>query len=285
MKKIVIKDYFQQEMENLRRTVVAPPSLLIIDGTDGDVGNQIYIRKKVEDFKSLGWPVEVAIPKDRYDFFYILDSSTHDCIIAQMPIAKRFNIDIKCEIPPEKDCDGLTIDSFVMPATVKGIIDYLDACEFPYSGKTAVVLGRSEIVGKPMARALLNRDMTVIQCHSKTPAIVRKDCLGMADLIVSAVGKSKFFSRREISSNAFVVDVGITRDENNHITGDFCELPQFCTSEGGSTPVPGGVGLLTRLGLIKNCVYLVKDKQPEQLAIEGWNKQAEQKMRLSEDTH
>ncbi len=270
MKKIVIKDYFKQEMENLRQTVVVPPSLLIIDATDGDIGNQIYIKKKVEDFKSLGWPVEVAVPEDDYTFNQLLHSSIYDCVIAQMPISKKFNIDVKRALPPEKDCDGLAIDSFVMPATVKGIIDYLDVCEFPYSGKIAVVLGRSEIVGKPMARALLERDMTVIQCHSKTPQEVREDLLEKADLVVSAVGKPRFFSRQNLKCNAFVVDVGITRDADNKISGDFQEISNRIGPCGGSTPVPGGVGLLTRLGLIRNCVYLVKDKQPEQLIIDGW---------------
>lgn len=287
MKQIIIKDYFQQEMENLRRTVVNPPSLLIIDATDGDVGNQIYIKKKVKDFQSLGWKVEVASPEDDFSLVQLCKSDLYDGIICQMPISKKFNTDIKRIIPTTKDVDGLTIDPLVMPATVRGIIDYLNTCEFEYSGKTAVVLGRSEIVGKPMAKALLERDMTIVQCHSKTPWDTAKTMMCEADLIISAIGKPHFFSRRDIKPSAFVVDVGISRSHDNKITGDFEEIPYFCSPFGAaSTPVPGGVGLLTRLGLIKNCVDLANpegiylgNQLPGQISIE----ECEQIMRITED--
>lgn len=288
MKKIVIKDYFEQEMENLRRTVTNPPSLLILDATDGDVGNQIYIRKKAEDFESLGWPVTIIKPVDREELAYYIEHNHADCVIVQMPIAERFNLDVKRLLPKEKDCDGLSIDPLVMPATVRGIIDYLDTCEFEYSGKTVAILGRSNIVGKPMAKALLARDMTVIQCHSKTPEQVRHDMMAYADLIVSAVGQPHLFSRRDISPSTFVVDVGISRDENNKIIGDFEEIPYFCHPFGAaSTPVPGGVGLLTRLGLIKNCVYLKNDEgiylESKQLPGQMTIEECEQVMRITED--
>lgn len=255
MKKIIIKDYFQQEMENLRRTVVNPLSLLIVDATDGDVGNQIYIRKKVEDFQSLNWKVKVVQPKSATDLYETLQGFKWTGVIAQMPISKKFNIDVKRTIPKNKDVDGLTIDSLVMPATVRGIIDYLDRCDFEYSGKIAVVLGRSDIVGKPMARALLDRNMTVCQCHSKTDQATMEYFLKQADLVVSAVGHPHLFERQQCPY-AYVIDVGINRIEGK-LCGDFDECPELASKLGSwATPVPGGVGLLTRLGLIKNCVDL-----------------------------
>lgn len=275
MKKLIIKDYVQQEMDKLRQTVVNPPSLLIIDATDGDVGNQIYIRKKVEDFQALGWPVKVIVPNDDYEFYSLLHDDKYDCIIAQMPVSDRFHINVVDELSPAKDCDGLTRQSLVMPATVRGIIDYLDECEFLYSGKTAVVLGRSEIVGKPMAKALLDRDMTIVQCHSKTPWTVESAFLQDADLVVSATGRARSIHRIDCPK-AIVVDVGISRAPSGKITGDFMEMEKYCKYGAWSTPVPGGVGLLTRLGLIKNCVDLVNRNQ---ISFEN-----EYQMRLLEDT-
>lgn len=118
-----------------------------------------------------------------------------------MPTAERFDFDIE-DIPSYFDCDGLTKNALVLPATVRGIIDYLDDCGFDYTGKTAVVLGRSDIVGKPMAKALLDRDMTVSVCHSKTNYIffITQIC---------ATGQPQSIYREQCES-AIVVDVGIS---------------------------------------------------------------------------
>lgn len=261
MKQINIKEYFKQEVEELRRATsgpdIEPPSLTIVDATDGDIGNQIYIKKKIEDFEALSWPVELVKPTDNDNSLWrILENIDTSSVIVQMPVAERFNFCIN-DIPNYLDCDGLTKDALVYPATVRGILDYLDACGFRYEGKTAVVLGRSEIVGKPMAQALLNRNMTVSICHSKTPVEVLDYLLRSADLVISAVGKPHFFSRKWCPW-AIVIDVGISRDpETNKVTGDFLEDSVLAAEKNvWSTPVPGGVGLLTRLGLMKNCLDL-----------------------------
>lgn len=281
MTQVNIKEYFNQEMDKLRRTVDNPPSLLIIDATDNDVGNQIYIKKKVEDFTSLGWPVKVKRPSDEEALKLMLEFAGKnrelDCVIVQMPTADRFNFLVNM-IPVDKDCDGLHPLTKVMPATVRGIIDYLDVCGFDYSGKTATVIGRSEIVGKPMTKALLERDMTVTQCHSKTSFKDMQLYANLSDLIVIAAGKPELLSRL-YCPRSIVIDVGINRI-NGKLIGDFEEIERYKLSEDAwSTPVPGGVGLLTRLGLIKNCLDLSSYKQ---ISIEQW--QAEQKMRLLEDS-
>lgn len=259
MNQINIKEYFKTEKEKLRLAVIEhdyePPSLTIVDATDGDVGNQIYIKKKIEDFKSVGWPVKVVRPKDKFDLRYLLtyDGLETDCVIVQMPTAERFDFDIE-DIPSYFDCDGLTKNALVLPATVRGIIDYLDDCGFDYAGKTAVVLGRSNIVGKPMAKALLDRDMTVSVCHSKTNYGDKEYLLRNADLVICATGQPQSIHREQCES-AIVVDVGISR-LNGKIVGDFVEDKNNIIGEAWSTPVPGGVGLLTRLGLMKNCLDL-----------------------------
>lgn len=263
MKQIMIKDYFNEELNRIKELNISL-SLLIVDVTEGDPANQIYIKKKVEDCSLLGWKVKVVKPKNDLELLtQSCEFPLYDCIICQMPLADNFTSDIKRLIPREKDCDGLSIDPIVSPATARGIIDYLDTCEFEYEGKTAIVLGRSEIVGKPIAKMLLDKNMTIIQCHSKTPIRKMFDLLYEGDLIISATGRPHLFSRREISPNTFVVDVGIAR-ENGKLVGDFDEIPYFCTPFGAaSTPVPGGVGLLTRLGLIKNCIDLKKWSKEE----------------------
>lgn len=258
MEQLNIKEYFKTEKEKLRRAVIEhdyePPSLTIVDATDGDVGNQIYIKKKIEDFESVGWPIKVVRPKDRFDLHYLLSYGLDtDCLIVQMPTAERFNFDIE-DIPSYLDCDGLTKNALVLPATVRGIIDYLDDCGFTYRGKTAVVLGRSDIVGKPMAKALLDRDMTVSVCHSKTSDGDKEYLLRNADLVICATGQPQSIYREQCE-HAIVVDVGISR-LNGKIVGDFVEDENNIVGDAWSTPVPGGVGLLTRLGLMKNCLDL-----------------------------
>lgn len=269
MKKIDIKTYFKQEKEKLRQPTSIVPSLLIIDATDGDVGNQIYIRKKVEDFKSLNWDVTVLQPRDQEEYEDLVHdtydprfSASYTSVIVQLPVSKRFTFK-NTDIHPLCDCDGLNPFSPVMPATVRGIIDYLDACGFEYEGKSAVVLGRSDIVGKPMAKALLDRDMTVTVCHSKSSKQDRDSIMMEADLIVSAVGKPHLFSRKDCIP-AIVIDVGINRNEDGKLCGDFDEDPEWLGGcfENWSTPVPGGVGLLTRLGLLKNCKELAEKQFP-----------------------
>lgn len=232
MEQLNIKEYFKTKKEKLRRVVIEhdyePPSLTIVDATDGDIGNQIYIKKKIEDFESIGWPVKVVRPNDRFDLHYLLSYGLDtDCVIVQMLTAERFNFDIE-DIPSYFDCDGLT--------------------------KKALVLGRNNIVGKPMAKALLDRDMTVSVCHSKTNYGDKEYLLRNADLVICATGQPLSIYREQCEF-AIVVDVGISR-LNSKIVGDFVEDENNIVGEVWSTPVSGGVGLLTRLGLMKNCLDL-----------------------------
>lgn len=262
MKEVNIKEYVKQEMDRLREPRQDAPSLMIIDATEGDAANQIYIRNKLKDFDALGWKAEVRRADTTEELKSTIESAKSEgwnSIIVQMPVAPgiEFTYDT---IPPSMDADGLASRSKVMPATVRGIIDYLDECGFEYKGKSAVVLGRSDIVGKPMAKALLDRDMTVSICHSKTHEQDKIYLLRNADLVVCATGQPQSVYRAQCP-DAFVVDVGINRvvlpDGKAKIVGDFVESEDRGPNEArASTPVPGGVGLLTRLGLLKNCIEL-----------------------------
>lgn len=253
MKLLNIKDYFDKGMEDLRQASIKHdiwPSLTIVDATSGDAGNRIYIRKKQEDLERLGWKCEMFYPRDTYDLNHFISYRVDtDGVIVQMPLDEKFkDFDIE-NVAPWLDCDGLTRNTKVLPATVRGIIDYLDDCGFRYEGKNAVVLGRSEIVGKPMAKALLEKDTTVSVCHSKTTEETKARLLREADLVIAAVGHPGVVTR-SMCPKALVVDVGINRVDGK-IVGDFVE-ERGPNEVRASTPVPGGVGLLTRLGLARN---------------------------------
>lgn len=260
MKQVNIKEYFNQEMQRLRDARLVAPSLMIVDATSGDAANQIYIRNKLKDFDAVGWKAEVRTASTTEEFKSVLNAAEAEgwsSIIVQMPVAPHieFTYDM---LSPLVDADGLAPASKVMPATVRGIIDYLDECGFGYEGKSAVVLGRSDIVGRPMAKALLDRNMTVSICHSKTPRGRKLELLENAHLVISATGQPGSLVREDCH-DAIVIDVGISRVDGK-ICGDFIENTIITEVTGAwSSPVPGGVGLLTRLGLMKNCLELANE--------------------------
>lgn len=260
-KQLNIKEYFQNEKDKLKTFAQEQHlsnriKLGIIDATaEGDTANEIYIKRKVGDFTAMGWQAEVIKTTDIQQGIQRAYLAHCNCIIVQLPTAEgiRFN---PMMIPPLTDCDGFNYESPCIPATPRGILDYLDDCHFNYKGKFAVVVGRSDIVGRPMVKELLNRDCTTTVIHSKTTADDKKYLLRNADLVVVAAGHPGVVTREDCP-NAIVIDVGINRGENG-LCGDFIESPDLTTDRVWSTPVPGGVGLLTRLALMKNCVDLTR---------------------------
>lgn len=261
MKQLNIKEYVAAGKEKLKAANLGDKIKLgIIDATRADdEANAIYMQRKMDDCNELGWKCSVYKVRENENSCHdaIIRAINHHCtaMIVQLPVRDGVKFD-PYMIPRDYDCDGIRPDALVNPATPQGIIDYLKACEFPFSGKTAVVLGRSGIVGKPMARLLLEQDMTVSICHSKSDPSIVSGYLQEADLVVCATGKPHLIVRNQCFE-AVVVDVGISR-LNGKLVGDFEEKLEFCTDTAWSTPVPGGVGLLTRLALLKNCAKLVE---------------------------
>ena len=141
----------------------------------------------------------------------------------------------------------------VAPCTPAGIIKILDHYGVDVAGKECVVVGRSNIVGKPMAAMLLQKDGTVTVCHSRTQNL--KEVCGRADILVCAIGKPKFFTREYIKPGAVVIDVGIHRKADGKICGDvdFDDVKDIVSA---ITPVPGGVGVMTVAMLMENCVRI-----------------------------
>ena len=182
-------------------------------------------------------------------------------ILVQLPLPKHIDEHKVIQaIAPEKDVDGfheinagklmIGKETFV-PCTAKGIIELLKANDIEIKGKHCVVVGRSNIVGKPTAIELLRNNGTVTICHSKTENL--KEICKSADILVCAIGKPKFFNKEYVQEGAVVIDVGIHRQENGKLCGDvdFDDVKDIVAA---ITPVPGGIGLCTVAMLMKNCV-------------------------------
>lgn len=180
-------------------------------------------------------------------------------ILVQLPLPEHINKNnIISAISPLKDIDGFTpenagklaigMEPYFYPATPQGIIMLLDEYKIPIEGKDAVVIGRSNIVGKPMAQMLLKRNATVTMCHSYTKDL--EDKIKTADIVVSAVGK-KIVRCKMVKKNSVVVDVGIFRDSNGQLTGDV-DFDYVSNTAGFISPVPGGVGPMTIASLMYN---------------------------------
>jgi methylenetetrahydrofolate dehydrogenase (NADP+)/methenyltetrahydrofolate cyclohydrolase len=154
-------------------------------------------------------------------------------------------------ISPKKDVDGLTSDSCFQPCTPKGIVYLLEKELGDLTGKSALIIGRSKLVGRPLANMLLDKDCTVTVAHSKSTEWDVTQTLLHTDIVVSAVGKPNFLNLNTCFSE-IVVDVGINRDANGKLCGDCYEDYEEPCSGLLVTPVPNGVGLLTRAMLMKN---------------------------------
>ena len=182
-------------------------------------------------------------------------------ILVQLPLPKSIDEDAVIRaIAPEKDVDGfhpvnvgrLNIgqDGYVS-CTPAGVIQLLKRSGIEIEGKECVVVGRSNIVGKPMAALLLRENATVTVCHSRTKRLA--EVTKRADILVVAIGKPLFITKEYVKEGAVVIDVGIHRDENNHLCGDV-DYEQVAPVASAITPVPGGVGPMTIAMLMENCV-------------------------------
>ena len=222
-----------------------------------------YVRNKLKDCEKINLPAKLlhfpeTISEEELltEIKKLNEDSTVSSYIVQLPLPKHISEQrVINTIIPEKDADGFTLKSFVNPATPQGVLNWLKDNNFHFRGKTAVVIGRSAIVGKPMARLLLNEDMTVIQMHSKTTEEQKQELLPLADLIVVAAGHRHILTNNyKFKSIVWVVDCGINFDENNKLCGD-CDRDlnvEVLTSS------PGSVGLTTRLQLLVNAIELEK---------------------------
>ncbi len=261
-----IINYVDKEKNKLKEEINLlenKPTLAIIQVNQNDASNT-YVKGKIKDLLEVGFEYKhylLDISSKEEDILSLINELNNDPkitgIIVQLPLPKSISEEkIKLSISPLKDADGFHPLSKIKPATPKGIVDYLKDNNFEFKGKNALILGRSNIVGKPLHDLLLKEDMNVTIIHSKTKIEDRNYYLKHADLVVSAVGKVNTITKKdEIKKDAILIDVGINRDENNKLIGDM----ERDLDVKFQSPVPKGVGLLTRLALLKNLMELYKN--------------------------
>ena len=249
-----------------------PGLAVVIVGEDS--ASRIYVRNKIKACEELGirsYSYELPTNASQEEVEGLLDdlavNSDVDGILLQMPLPKHLDADsATAHIPFEKDVDGFSDRNLgllmqnkqlVSACTPSGVMKLLESEGIDLAGKHAVVIGRSETVGKPMAMLLLNANATVTVCHSKTKNL--SDVCRQADILVSAVGKAKFVTADMVKDGAVVIDVGMNRDEMGKLCGDV-DFDAVKEKASAITPVPGGVGPMTITMLMYN-TYLIANKE------------------------
>ena len=252
-----IKDYVKElKIQYKERIAILgdAPKLAIIQVGNVEASNR-YIKNKVKDCEEVGIVADVyQYPEDITEHELCeairLDQEHYDGVIVQLPLPPHIREKaVVAAIDPEKDVDGFHPDSPYAPATPGGIMKYLRACEFDLTGKDVVIIGRSNIVGKPLAAMMTAADATVTLCHSKSKL---SHHLYNADLIVTAVGKAGFLNCYPI--HVPVVDVGINRTDEGKLVGDV-DFDGVKEVASWITPVPGGVGPMTVAMLMMNTFH------------------------------
>jgi len=255
-----LKGYFGSFTEAMRRR----PCIVILQVGENKA-SESYIKGKVRDGEEMGvemitrrFPDTIAAHDLRLEIYKCNDDPNVDAVMLQLPVPERLDVGVLMDrIHVAKDVDGFNSRSKCYPCTPLGVISFINALGIDTTGKNAVVIGRSDIVGKPMADMLLAKDCSVTICHSKTPKEELNKYIANADILVVAAGKRNLITKdMAFKPSAIVMDVGINVDEEGHLHGD-CEpdLPVLFQS-----PVPGGVGLLTRLALFFNLQTLIQSR-------------------------
>lgn len=265
-----IKDNLKLQVEELKQQ--GKSCTLVVIQVGNDPASSVYVANKKKACEYIGInsrSYELPEETSEDELLQLIDELNNDStvhgILCQLPLPKHMNEKkiLNC-ISPQKDVDGfhpenvghLMIGEFgFVSCTPAGVIELLKACHIPMEGKNCVVIGRSNIVGKPMAILMLRENATVTICHSKTNDL--KSICKQADILIVAIGKPKYINEEYIKEGAVVIDVGIHRDSNNKLCGDvdFEKVEPLCSA---ITPVPGGVGPMTICMLMKNCIEAMK---------------------------
>jgi len=258
-----IKEELKQKIAILKEKGIIPGLAVILVGQNS--ASEIYVKNKIKaceytGIKSFSYylPEETTESQLKELILSLSDNIQVNGILVQLPLPKHINeSNILKLIPPEKDVDGFTAvnvgnlllnEKTLVACTPYGVIQMLKHENIKISGKNAVIIGRSNIVGKPMAMLLLHENATVTICHSKTVNL--KEICSKADILVAAIGKAKFVTADMVKEGAVVIDVGI-----NRIDGKLCGDVDFENVKNKAsfiTPVPGGVGPMTITMLLNN---------------------------------
>lgn len=271
-----IKLEVKNEVECFLKQGLPQPGLAVIIVGD-DKASEIYVNSKTRSCAEAGIKSEhIKLPENTTESDLIKEverlnnDDTIDAVLVQMPLPKHINTSTVLEkISPQKDVDCFTStnignvylgsENAVYPCTPFGIVEILKKYELSVEGKDVVVIGRSNIVGKPMALMLVNMGATVTICNSKTKNLSEKT--RNAEILISCVGKKDFITEDMVMPGAIIIDVGINRVEGK-IYGDV-DFENVSKKASYITPVPGGVGVMTVAMLLKNCINLYKKNRGE----------------------
>lgn len=259
-----VKKRVADEVAVLKEQGVCPGLAVILVGDDP--ASQVYVRNKKRACEACGiYSAEYKLPKETTmpELLSLIDELNNDDkisgILCQLPLPKGLDEEaVIAAIDPRKDVDAFSVGNVgrimignyaFLPCTPAGVIELIKSVGYDMSGKNAVVLGRSNIVGKPMAMLLLHNNATVTICHSKTENLA--EICRNADIIVAAIGKPKFLTADMVKPGAMIIDVGINRTEDGKLCGDV-DFEPVEKLAGYITPVPGGVGPMTIATLMQN---------------------------------
>ena len=260
-----IKDEIKEEIEKIKEQYPRVPQLAVILVGDNQA-SQTYVRNKERGCHYVGMDSLVMRHDENFTEKELLEEIEQlnqdenvDGILVQLPLPKHIDENrVLKAIAPAKDVDGFYPENVaqlflgqhsLVPCTPKGMMVLLDEIGYDLTGKEVVVVGRSNIVGKPVALLCLQRNATVTIAHSKTENL--KEVCQRADVLIAAVGKAKMITKDYVKDGAVILDVGINRDENNKLCGDV-DYEDVKDKAYAITPVPGGIGPMTITMLLKN---------------------------------
>ena len=266
-----VKEDIRIETEKLKAQGIEIGLAVVIVGNDP--ASQVYVRNKEKACEAVGFnSYKYALPEEttEQELLALVDKLNNDDkvdgILVQLPLPKHLDDKmIINNIRPDKDVDAfhpvnvgkiMIGDYSFLPCTPAGVMELIKSTGTQIDGKECVVIGRSNIVGKPQAMLLLHQSGTVTICHSKTKDL--KAVASRADILVAAVGRAKMITADYVKQGTVVIDVGMNRDENGKLCGDV-DFESVKDKAGYITPVPGGVGPMTIAMLMKNTLTAGKD--------------------------
>lgn len=262
----------KEEVEELKNADIKPKLAVVLVGDDK--ASKVYVKNKSKACEETGIDFEehiLPVSTKMEELLELIEKLNNDetihSILVQSPLPQGLDANVAFRaISPKKDVDGfnpinvgklsLNQDCFVS-CTPYGIIKMLEAYNIQIEGAHAVIIGRSNIVGKPLAQCLLNKNATVTICHSRTKNL--KEITKQADILIAAIGKSKFVTEDMVKEGAAVIDVGINRMDDGKLVGD-TDFENIKEKTSYITPVPGGVGPMTIAMLMHNVVKAAKQQ-------------------------
>lgn len=259
-----IREEIKERVDQLKEKGCTPGLAVIIVGDDQ--ASHTYVRNKQKSSIEVGMkseiiklPATVTEEELLSQIKQLNDDHSIHGILVQLPLPDHINESrVILTIDPTKDVDGFHPENVgkmiigqraFLSCTPYGIIKLLERTNTPIEGKHAVIVGRSNIVGKPMGQLLLQRDATVTYCHSRTENLAEHT--RQADILIVAIGRTKFITKEHVKEGAVVIDVGMNRDEDGKLCGDV-DFADVLDQASAITPVPGGVGPMTITMLLKN---------------------------------